>query len=334
MGSKGDLQAGDVRDAIFAAYIRQRYAHEARKKNANLPFTLDKMLEVLGHAAMINASGGTRDDGKGYFGSKITENMLVRHDFTHHLENSDIDAFCTLACKLHILYQRDNETYSFLHLLMRDYLTYTYSIEHLRSAESYVNIDLFVNYSPTKALDGLGDTRAVEALINALVDTNPIVRRAVAEALGGLGDARAVEALINALVDTNPIVRRAVAEALGGLGDARAVEALITALADTDEQVRRIAAVVLGQLGDTRAAKPLIHALADINLHVRIEVVEALRKLGDVSAVPALIERLADIEGHEPFRVCDMVARALEEIDTLRAWLAVGEWERNGRGRK
>ncbi|MCB9450886.1 MAG: TIR domain-containing protein [Anaerolineaceae bacterium] len=189
----GSLKEGALRDAIFGRYIETSYNYEARRRvdrGETMPFTLEKMLEVLGHAAMINASEERRDDGGGEYGlgSGITENVLVYYDFTDRLKIVEIDTFCALACNLHILYRRDDETHGFLHLLLRDHLAYAYSMTHLQDADIYVK--RMWHPSPAKALGGLGDARAVDPLIAALADTDWNVRSAATEALGELGDAR------------------------------------------------------------------------------------------------------------------------------------------------
>ena len=71
------------------------------------------------------------------------------------------------------------------------------------------------------------------------------VRRGAAEALGKLGDTRAVEPLIEALGDGSEYVRNSAAGALGKLGDTRAVEPLIEALEDEYGKIRRAAAEAL-----------------------------------------------------------------------------------------
>ena len=78
-----------------------------------------------------------------------------------------------------------------------------------------------------KRCGGLGDTRAIPALINALNDNDDMVRRFAAEALGALDDKCVVPALIDALDDNNDMVRWSVTEALGKLIDCTAVPALI-----------------------------------------------------------------------------------------------------------
>jgi HEAT repeat protein len=69
---------------------------------------------------------------------------------------------------------------------------------------------------------------AVEPLIEALRDTNPLRRYGAVVVLGDLADPRAVEPLINALRDENPDVRRQAAISLGMIGDVRTVKPLMT----------------------------------------------------------------------------------------------------------
>ncbi|MCD4687566.1 MAG: TIR domain-containing protein, partial [Anaerolineae bacterium] len=50
----------ELREAIFRQYVERRYAHEQRKINAELPFTLDELWTILGEVAFQNAAGGYR----------------------------------------------------------------------------------------------------------------------------------------------------------------------------------------------------------------------------------------------------------------------------------
>jgi len=140
---------------------------------------------------------------------------------------------------------------------------------------------------------GLG-APAVPPLIQALGDSDWVVRRAAAEALGKLGDPQAVPALIQALGDSDSDVRAVAAEALGAIGDPQAVPALIQALGDSGWDVRRAAAEALGKLGDPQAVPALIQALGDRSENVRFAAAWALGAIGDPQAIPALIKALGD----------------------------------------
>ena len=175
--------------------------------------------------------------------------------------------------------------------------------------------DWFIRNSAAEALGEIGDVRAVEPLIAALIDPNGDIRRASASALGKIGDVRAVEPLI-AVLKINSVSKDA-AKALDTLewtpdeGEAGAyylaaklqwdkcvqigslaVEPLITMLGDSDENIRRASASALGEIGDARAVKPLIAVLVDRDENVRRASADALGKIGDVRAVMPLIDRL------------------------------------------
>ncbi|MEI7827471.1 MAG: HEAT repeat domain-containing protein [Euryarchaeota archaeon] len=72
-----------------------------------------------------------------------------------------------------------------------------------------------------------------------------------------------VDALITALNDGSPKVRRSAAETLGELEETRAVEPLTLALKDTDSNVRLSVALALGMIGDASATALLTYALND-----------------------------------------------------------------------
>lgn len=114
------------------------------------------------------------------------------------------------------------------------------------------------------------------------------VRREAAKALGKIGDTRAVEPLIQALRDEDWEVRSGAARALGEIGDARAVEPLIQTLfkekdfnpaLDVRDFVREEVALALGKIGDARAIEPLIHLLNHKDSNVRKAAKEALEKI-------------------------------------------------------
>ena len=125
------------------------------------------------------------------------------------------------------------------------------------------------------------DIRVVEELVHDLKAIPEHVREKAAETLGELGDSRAVTALVEALLtDESVYVRERAAYALGRLGDGRASEPLIQALRDQSEYVRREVVQALGKLGYYRVVEPLIEAiLQDESACVReraAEIVETL----------------------------------------------------------
>ncbi len=121
---------------------------------------------------------------------------------------------------------------------------------------------------------------------------------AAAEALGNIQDARAIEPILAALRDTDPIIsvyrffNEPIITALTKIG-LSAVEPLIAALKAPEEIVRYSSAQALGGIGDTRAVGPLIITLTyDVLPMVRAAAAEGLRRLGDKSAIDPLTAKL------------------------------------------
>lgn len=112
-----------------------------------------------------------------------------------------------------------------------------------------------------KAIVALGKMKesAVEPLIKSFESDDWRIRGRAAEALGNIGDMRAFEPLINAVVgkykDGNKYVRGRAAEALGKMGDERAVEPLLKAMEDPYIYVRIKAEEALGKLDSAKWIK-------------------------------------------------------------------------------
>lgn len=115
-----------------------------------------------------------------------------------------------------------------------------------------------------------------------------MVRRYAADALGQIGDARAVDSLIAALLDSDDGVRWNAANSLGDLRDDRAVEALARALGDDDENVQKAAADALGKIGDSRAAEALAASIKSGNRAVQWHSAAALAEIHDSQGDQAL----------------------------------------------
>ena len=116
------------------------------------------------------------------------------------------------------------------------------------------------------------------------------------EALGNIGDARAVQPLIQAMVNPENQSKEAYARALGKLGSP-AAEPLLTLLKRKDSYteglaIGRAALSALAQTGDRRAVPFLIKALEDRDIVVADEAWSALGKLKDPRAIAPLIESL------------------------------------------
>jgi len=98
---------------------------------------------------------------------------------------------------------------------------------------------------------------------------NDYLKRAGIIALGALKDTRALPALVTALISKNDLVRWSAALSLGKIADAKAVPYLVKALKDKDEFVRSAAVWALGETGNGRSVEPLRLSLKDGSARVR-----------------------------------------------------------------
>jgi len=71
-----------------------------------------------------------------------------------------------------------------------------------------------VRWEAVMALHNIGDQSALESLISALNDPEPLVRKSAAEALGAIGDPAAIAALQQTLEDEDSGVAAAARAAL------------------------------------------------------------------------------------------------------------------------
>lgn len=294
----------DLRDAIFAQYVRKQYEYEERKltfRGEPTAFTLEQMASVLGQVAVWNLEW------------LRSENILPYKDFERALSPGRAQKFVDLAVRLHLLAPggkawlrvKEEDTFRFVHLLLRDHFAFRLLNTNLQHE------DPTTRARAVDTLGRLGDPRVVQTLIMLLSDKVREVRVQAAEALGRLVDPQAVEPLMVALHDRVWEVRASAAYALGRIGDSRAVEALCAVLNDPAEGVRVNAARALGQLGGSRAVDALCLALRDDHRKVRARAALALGKSGDPRAVEPLGTALRDMEAD--VRAC--AAEALGEIN-------------------
>ncbi|MEO6595107.1 MAG: HEAT repeat domain-containing protein, partial [Planctomycetota bacterium] len=103
------------------------------------------------------------------------------------------------------------------------------------------------------------------------------------------------DAVVTALQDTNPVVRRAAIEEVVVVRDQRAAPRLVELLADADADVRQAAALACGQLQVDAASKPLIAAIVadDTGPVLRRECLRALGRVGGDQAFSVLQRALA-----------------------------------------
>ncbi len=172
-----------------------------------------------------------------------------------------------------------------------------------------------------RVLGRIGDSRAVEPLLNALAGTTYVSRQAVLEALGGLRDQRAIPALQRALADDTAGVREAAVRGLDTLAASQTIPQLVEALSDPAPAVREAAGAALEHMGP-QVLQAMMPSLDNADWRVRLNAVHVLGRIGDVRAVEILIRKLHDPAGN----VCGAVIAELKRLSDARCigWLLRG----------
>ncbi|MFH1373584.1 MAG: HEAT repeat domain-containing protein [bacterium] len=158
-------------------------------------------------------------------------------------------------------------------------------------------------------------SEAVPYLVTALKRSDGLVVQRVCWALGDIGDTAAVQPLIDVTGHSRWQVRDQAIGALGKIGDQRGSEAAVEALGDTIGQVRKAAVVACGKLTVARSVASLVHLLGDSFYGVRLAAAEALLKMDTVDVMAVLGDSLASDNDF----VGDLGCRLLGEIGTDEA---------------
>ena len=160
--------------------------------------------------------------------------------------------------------------------------------------------------------------RAFPALVVALKDQNPVVRRNAAGALGGhLGSEgeTALHALLSAMDDSDSWVRLDAGRSLAGLGEAAAgaIPPIIRLVRTEDRNLRHQAVMVLHKFGPSAriATGALLVALDEEKDYARKSAEEAL------NAVSPIESRTAD-EALQAIRQGDVARRVAAVCDLVR----------------
>jgi HEAT repeat protein len=136
---------------------------------------------------------------------------------------------------------------------------------------------------------------AIQAILDALVDPDPVVRRAAASALRSVRTVRAVPALAQSLSDPAPDVRMESVRALSLIDDDRVLDPLVGALKDPAMSVREAATDALARWRSPGVARRLAGALRTPEL--RRQAGALLERMGR-AAVEPLVEVITG-EDHE-----------------------------------
>jgi aminopeptidase N len=179
----------------------------------------------------------------------------------------------------------------------------------------------FVRAEAASALGGIKGAAARDALVAAVDQSDPRVRRAVAAALGGFrGDAKAAAALTSRLgaVEKSPGVLHEAAVALGRTRTPGAYDRLVAQFErpSWNESAKRGAVSGLGELGDDRALPLVIAETGPSRIEaLRAGAAHAMAKLGrdKESDRDAIRDRLEDLVKSGMLRAQIVAAHALAE---------------------
>lgn len=173
-------------------------------------------------------------------------------------------------------------------------------------------------------LGHVGSEGEVDALCEALDDSQSRVRHRAIDSLGLIGSSAAIPCIQDALLQSDGQSRMRAAIALGRIGDPSAVEALTEVFSGDSAQhvsdgVRHEAAFALGQIGGEEAASAL-RGVADntqapiVLRQYSVEALGGLRQPPDW-VVPLLVEQLRSGD----YTLCCAAAMALGKIGDPRA---------------
>jgi HEAT repeat protein len=166
-------------------------------------------------------------------------------------------------------------------------------LSHYLGAGFRTGSDTTPGEEASRALAKIGGT-ASDALILALKDPHPGVRRLAAKALGQIGEITAVDFLIDLLGDRDRGVRATAAIALGNYRHPMATQKIMDAYPNAAPSVRADMVFALSHINDIMAVPFLVAHVDDEDPDVRAAIMLALGRLRDGRAVPALLSGLQD----------------------------------------
>jgi len=157
-----------------------------------------------------------------------------------------------------------------------------------------------------KAIKKIG-APAVPHLVKALERLDDKIIGRVCLALADVGDSTAVEPLMEICDHKRWNVRSQVVSSLGKIGDARAEDVVLDALEDTIGQVRKSAAVACGRMKIGRSVEKLVHQLGDSFYGARFTACESLRKLDSSTVVLVLEDSLGSSNCLTGYMACQLL---------------------------
>ena len=167
--------------------------------------------------------------------------------------------------------------------------------------QNFADTDIMKHLDAWDALEWLGPA-VVPYLLKNLHKYEPKVQQGVITALGLIGDSRALDLLLELLVHNDTQIRWCAVKALGRLNDARALSSLVAALTDKCRIMRLMAIDALADLRNRRAVEPLIQRLTEEDDEdLRFRIIVTLSESGDPRILTPLA-RMWEIEENENMR--------------------------------
>ncbi|MBZ0317734.1 MAG: HEAT repeat domain-containing protein, partial [Anaerolineae bacterium] len=315
---------GDLRDAIFERYVRERYEHEARKlrmRGEEMAYSLAATCDILSYLAATSLKNTFLQSE-----NERVENQFGRWEIEFVPQSVvgepvDVDEFVKQAISINLLFSSEPHWLHFTHLLLRDYFAWAPLFVVVNESWDVV--------SRAKAVWSLGqisDSRSVEALLQILTNSKEPynLRKVAATALGNFKDVRAVDALIdvlnNSYLDTDSAyIGDAAASSLGIIGDVRAIALLVRALDHPYPVIWEYAEKALIRMG-APAIDALIHVLLQ-EPAIRFwgnQIGRVLTQIG-IPAIDPLVQALDRMEGMAKYYAVDALCNiGTPALDALR----------------
>jgi hypothetical protein len=295
----GDLRNLNVaparlRDRIFDAYIRSRFAHEQERANAELPFSVDDIYQILGAGAI---------DGVEYVDSGHSERGIPLEEAIMRRLAGRAVAFAEQMIRLNLVIRKDAQGLIFIHSLLRNHFALRSALLFHDSHPEFKESDRLKSWDlrcrTLQFLAESGDERAVEPLLQYLqpyIDfplvyslhiADPQVLLAYARSLSidtgdpkydyvsdgawgsikivskKLGASESALALSTAIRISPPTERANYVYALGVLELTEGLHAALATTQDDDPTVRACAIYALAAIGDPKATAVVVPLLDD-----------------------------------------------------------------------
>jgi HEAT repeat protein/beta-lactamase regulating signal transducer with metallopeptidase domain len=196
------------------------------------------------------------------------------------------------------------------------------------TAESRAQVDVNVSHAEDEEEDEkvVFNEKALDALVEALRDSDPSVREQAVSILGRARHEPALDQFIDmALNDDSEEVREQAVWALGMIRVSRSNETLMSVLRDPDPDVREQAAWALGMLQEESSVDALGAVLVeDDDADVREQAAWALGMIRDSRSVEALMKALTDEDPDVKEQAAWALGmiRAEESVDALTGALS------------